>query len=216
MKKLYVFLLAVISLAMFMPSCGSTNSLEKARQNMANQKLKELKKAGWEIYGTSKTLEVALLDFYSQLDDDDAIELVGEALTTDKHLGSTKALKAAQEKYAESARSTLEGRMKDEMSSEIDNGDPKEWEHFYASYKSEVAKEMNGQIKPCFTIIRNVGKNSKGVDKFEMQTYCVVNEVAASNARQRAYVMSARENDMVSKYGLQISNYVKDVVRVDN
>ena len=214
MKKLYVFLLAVLSLAMFMPGCSSTNSMGNPNQNMANIKLKELKKAGWEVYGTTKTLEMVLMEFYQKLESEDAIEVVGEATSTSKQLGSTSALQAAQSKYAQSASSYLEGRVESDLSNELKDGDMKELQKLLASYKTQLGKEMNGQVKAGFYLARRVGKNSQGRDIYEVQCYCIVDESAASLARQRALVMSARENDLASKYGTRLSDYVKESVRM--
>ncbi len=212
MKKLYTILLAAIVVIMALPSCSSLSPMDKARQNMANTKLKELKKEGWKIEG-SKTLEVALLDHYQKLEDDDAVEVIGEAITSSLNLGSRKALQSAQGKYAESASSYLKGSIENELSSEIKDGDAKEMERFYASYQSQVAKEITGQIKESFTIFRNIGKNQKGNDKYEVKVFCIVNEEAASMARQRALVNSARESDLASKYSSQFSNFAKEPVR---
>ena len=52
--------------------------LERATNKMYKEKVKEYKREGWKLTGSSKTLEVALLEHYEKLKDPNNTELVGE------------------------------------------------------------------------------------------------------------------------------------------
>ena len=55
-------------LAMVMPMAVAQNKLlEKAQKKEYKAKIKEFKKEGWKLYGSSRTIEVALLTHYDKL-----------------------------------------------------------------------------------------------------------------------------------------------------
>ena len=60
MKKFLVFFLAIL-FAMPVMVQAQNKELEKQLKKEYKQKLKQLKKEGWQIYGTSRSLEVSLL-----------------------------------------------------------------------------------------------------------------------------------------------------------
>lgn len=65
MKKIITILLM---LAMVMPMAVAQNKLlEKAQKKEYKAKIKEFKKEGWKLYGSSRTIEVALLTHYDKL-----------------------------------------------------------------------------------------------------------------------------------------------------
>lgn len=54
---------------MFMPvmTNAQNKALEKALKKEYKTKMKEYKKEGWKVFGTSRSLEVALLTHYDKL-----------------------------------------------------------------------------------------------------------------------------------------------------
>ena len=81
MKKL----LTLLFLQAFVFSLSTTNAqnkaLDKALQKEYKTKMKEFKKGGWEIFGSSRSLDVALLNHYDKLNKggDNTYEIVGIA-----------------------------------------------------------------------------------------------------------------------------------------
>ena len=200
-------------MAMIMPSCSSTSNLEKARNRQTEAKMKEFKKEGWKIYGTPRSLEVALLEFYEELKSDEVSEYMGEATAfVSKSVGSQMALSSAAIKYAQNASSVLRGRIIRDLFGNADDV-PAEFDKFYAAYETKVEKEIKGELRPSFSVIRSKGKNEKGQEVFEMQTYCLVNESAASRARLRALEDAMRESEAAQKYAKKVSDFVQEAFK---
>lgn len=213
MKKLSVILMLVLSAIMIMPSCSSTSNLEKARARQAEAKMKEFKKGGWTIYGTPKSLEVALLEYYDALKDPNMKEEMGEASAfVSKSVGSQMALNSAMIKYAQKASSHMRGRVIRDIFGNADEV-PEEFDKFYAAYENKVEAEIKGEVVPCFSVIRSKGKGEKGQEVFEMQTYCLVNESAASKARLRALEDAMKESAAAQKYAKQVSDFVQEAFK---
>lgn len=213
MKKLSVLLMFVLSMAFVMPSCSTTSRLEKERDRQYKTKIKEFKKEGWKIYGTPRSIEVALLEYYDELKKEDISEVMGEATAfISKSVGSQTALNSAATKYAQLASSVLRGRVVRDMFSDSDEV-PAEFDKFYAAYETKVEKEIKGELIPSFTVIRSKGKNDKGQEIFEMQTYCLVNESAASKARIRAMENALKESEMAQQYARKVSDFVQEAFK---
>lgn len=216
MKKLSVLLMFVLSMAMIMPSCSTTSKLEKAREKQFKTKMKEFKKEGWTIYGTVKSLDVALLEYYEELEKEGVVEVMGVASAfVSKNIGSNAALNSAINRYAQAAASKVRGRVVSDMFGNADDV-PTEFDKFYAAYENKVEKEIKGELKPCFSVIRSKGMNEKGQEIFEMQTYCLVNESAATQARIRALEDALRESEAAQKYAKQVSEFVQEGFKVED
>lgn len=54
--------------------------LERETSKMYKAKIKEYKKTGWKLAGSSKTLEVALLEHYEKMKDPQKVELVAPTM----------------------------------------------------------------------------------------------------------------------------------------
>ena len=77
----------VIMIAMMLALCcpsvslAQNKALSKALKKEYKTKMKEYKKEGWKIFGSSRSLDVALLTHYDKLNNggDDVYEVVGVA-----------------------------------------------------------------------------------------------------------------------------------------
>ncbi len=216
MKKLSVLLMFVLSMAMIMPSCSTTSKLEKAREKQYKTKMKEFNKEGWKVYGTARSLDVALLEYYEELKNEGVIEVMGVASAfVSKNVGSNAALNSAINRYAQTAASNVRGRIVSDLFGNADDV-PAEFDKFYAAYENRVEKEIKGELRPSFSVIRSKGKNEKGQETFEMQTYCLVNESAASKARIRALEDALKESEVAQKYAKQVSDFVQEGFKVED
>ena len=210
MKKLGMFLALALVMAVVMPSCKSSSPLEKARKNQAKNKLAELKKEGWTVYGSAKTLEVELLEFYDALDKEGAKQMVGVASSfISKNVGKQTALNSACNEYAREAQSFVRGRVVSDMFNNADDV-PAEFDKFYAAYESIVAKEIKGELTHKFSIIRSKGKNEKGQEVFEMQSFFILNENEASKARVQAMQNAFKESNLAQEYANKVANFVQE------
>ena len=123
--------------------------LAKQLKKQYKNKLKELKKEKWQIYGSSRTLEVALLSHYDKLakDGEDAHEIIGTATKfKSKNIGHQTAINNACNIYARQAGSHVKGRVVSDMGANSDSI-VNEFDHFYGAYQSLVEKEIKGEMQ---------------------------------------------------------------------
>lgn len=206
MKKIIAILMALCLLIPTMEAADVSKQLEKARNKEMKAKLKEYKKEGWKVFGTSHTIEVALLSHYDKLGKlgEDGYEQVGIATNfKSKNVGKQMAANAAMTDYAQKAGSTLKGRIVSDMSADGTSG-LEEFEHFYAAYERLVEKEIKNELAESYSVIRDMGNGN-----FELQTFYVVSENAASKARQRALEEAMKESALAQKHAQKISDFVR-------
>ncbi|MDE5822439.1 MAG: hypothetical protein K2H63_08175 [Paramuribaculum sp.] len=207
MKKIIMFLLAVI---LMVPAVEAENKqLQKALKKEYKAKMKEYKKGKWELFGSSRTLEVALLQHYDQLNNlgEDAREVVGIASRfKSKNVGHQQAINNACVTYAQQAGSHLKGRVVSDMAA---NGDDTsaEFDHFYAAYERLVEKEIKGEMSESYSIIRCINPKT---GEYEMQTFFIVNESAATRARIRAMENALKESEAAQRHAKKVSDFVKE------
>ena len=106
--------------------------------------------------------------------------------------------------YAQKAGSHVKGRVVSDISGDGTEG-TSEFEHFYAAYEREVEKEIKGELEQSFTVIRENGDGT-----FEMQSYFIASESAATKARIRAYENAMKESAAAQKYAGKISDFIKE------
>ena len=205
MRKIVMFLLTFCLVA---PVVDAQNkALEKELKKEYKDRKKELKKGGWEIFGTSRSADVTLLKHFDKLNTlgDDAKEVVGIASRfKSKNVGKQMAVNNACLTYAQAAGSYVKGRVMSDMAGDgVDTEG--EMDNFYAAYERLVEKEIRGEMEESYSIIRDNGDGT-----FELQTYFIVNESAASKARIRAMEEAAKESAAAQKYANQISEFVQE------
>ena len=206
MKKIIIMLLAM---TMFIPvtTNAQNKALEKALKKEYKTKMKEYNKEGWKVFGTSRSLEVALLTHYDKLTTlgENGYEVVGIcARYKSDNVGHQAAINNACNTYARNAGSAVKGRVVSDMAS---NGDDtsSEFDHFYAAYETLVEKEIKGELQESFSIYKTLGNGEK-----TMQTYFIVNEDAATKARIRAYENALKESEAAQKYADKVSQFVRE------
>ena len=207
MKKIIMLILAVI---LMVPAVEAENKqLQKALKKEYKAKMKQYKKEKWKLFGSSRTLEVALLQHYDQLNSlgEDAHEVVGIASRfKSKNVGHQQAINNACITYAQQAGSHLKGRVVSDIAA---NGDDTsaEFDHFYAAYERLVEKEIKGEMSESYSIIRCIDPKT---GEYEMQTYFIVNESAATRARIRAMENALKESEAAQRYAQKVSDFVKE------
>jgi Ca2+-binding EF-hand superfamily protein len=205
MKKLIMFLMA---LCMVVPAVNAQNNkaLNKALKKEYKMKMKEFKKDGWKLYGSSRSLDVVLLKHYEKLNQEgeENYEVVGTCSKfKSKNVGHQTSINNACNIYARQAGSQVKGRIVSDLAGSDDV--EAEFDHFYAAYETLVEKEIKGEMQESFSVIR---ENSDG--NYEMQTFFVVNESAASRARVRAMENAAKESAAAQKYAQKVSEFVRE------
>jgi len=205
MKKIILFLMAFCLMA---PAVNAQNKLlEKKRKQEYKTKMKEYKKENWKLFGSSRSLDVALLTHYDKLNNlaDDGREVLGIASKfKSKNVGKQMAINNACITYAQQAGSHVKGRVVSDMAGDGVEAD-KEFDHFYAAYERLVEKEIRGEMQESYSIIRDNGDGT-----FEMQVYFIVSEKAATQARIRALENAAKESAAAQKYAQKVSDFVRE------
>ena len=200
----------ILAVIFMVPAVEAENKqLQKALNKEYKAKMKEYKKEKWKLFGSSRTLEVALLQHYDQLNSlgEDAHEVVGIASRfKSKNVGHQQAINNACITYAQQAGSHLKGRVVSDIAA---NGDDTsaEFDHFYAAYERLVEKEIKGEMSESYSIIRCIDPKT---GEYEMQTYFIVNESAATRARIRAMENALKESEAAQRYAQKVSDFVKE------
>ena len=210
MKRLLVF---GIIMSMFMgaasvPAGAQNKALQKAMKKEYKLKMKEYASEGWKVFGTSHTLDVALLTHYDKLSQDGVTEVMGTAVSSNKNIGKDKMLMSACVTYAQKVGSSIKGRIIEDMSSIVSTEELAEFEHFYEAYGNNVQAEIKGELRSSYSVYRPV--TIQGKEAFEFQTYYIVDENEASRARIRAFQNAARESAVAQKYADVVSEFIKE------
>ena len=205
MKKILLFIIAMV---LAVPAVNAQNKiLQKAIKKEYKSKMKEYKKEGWKLFGSSRSLDVALLKHYDKLETlgDNAYEIVGIcAKYKSDNVGHQAAINNACNTYARNAGSHVKGRVVSDMAS---NGDDTsaEFDHFYAAYETLVEKEIRGEMQESYAIYKTLGNGEK-----TMQVYFIINEDAATKARISAYENAMKESEAAQKYANKVSEFIKE------
>lgn len=190
-KNILLLLLLVILIGSVAEA--STNHPQQRSEKEYKAKIKEYKRGKWEIFGSSRTLEVALRQHYDRLNflGKDSREFVGIASRfKSKSIGHQQAILNACLTYAQQAASHLKGRLVTNLIA--DSTDPsQEYEVFYADYEQLIEKEIKGELSESYSIIRCLNTET---GEYEMQTYFLVNENDAREARVRAVKRALSES----------------------
>lgn len=194
MKRILVIFIAMISMMIIVPSVSYAQ--DKATLKEIKKKLKEFKKEGWKIYGSTSTLETALTNHKKKTNGGGYYEVQGAASVTDskhKNVLHQAAQANACASYAGECRKVI-GQTVSEMA--LASEEAAEFERFAATYQTKVEKEIKGELRESFAIIKEVSAN-----QLDMQVFYTVKDNAALKSLENA----AKESEVVRKYIKQIS-----------
>ena len=179
--------------------------LSKERDAEYKKKIKEYKKEGWKLSGSSRSIEVALLEHYQKVaESEQNKEFVGE-VSQCKSINVCKnfALTNAQNRYAGLASGNVKGRIESLL--RADANDPEiEIDKFIAAYENQVKAEVSGVLTESYSIVKD-GNGGK-----EYKTFFILNEEKAGMARAKALERSLRETKVAIKEAEEISKFVKE------
>ena len=212
MKKLMMMLLAVCMMVTTAQAQGLTKEQAKAVNKEVKKKLKELKKGGYEIFGSSRTLEAVLTKHYTTLETegDKVIEIVGYSTAKSANLAASAAQNSAANRYATTAGQLVKGRVLSDGA--LNSADlAEEFDKFYAAFEGKVQQEIRGELRPSFSV-----KHSNPDGTISVESYFIVNEDAASRARIKAFENSKNESAAAQKYAQKVSDFVNERVVPEN
>ena len=182
---------------------AQSKQLQKARAKMVKKQIKKYKKEGWIVDGTTKSLEVALMEHYEKLNtDENNREIVGSVSgCNSRNLCQNQAMNNAMIKYAQEAKSHVMGR----ITSEVGNVSQNELEGFYSAYERLVSASIEGELNLSISLYKVKEDGSKEYDSF-----FIINESKASKKRIKAMQDAAKESEAAQKYAKQISDFVRE------
>ena len=202
MKKIIMFLMAAFMLSV-VPT--TAQELSKSEKKAMKAKLKEFKKEGWKIFGSTSTIDLALEKHMIKLQSEDAIEVPGIASSfKSKNVGKQMALNSAMTNYASMMDSEIKGKVVSDMQGDGEFSET-EFEKFYAAFKRSVQTTIKDELKESFSIIRDKGNGTS-----EMQTFFIVDKHAASQARVRALEQAGKESVAAQLYAKVVQKFIEE------
>ena len=202
MKKIIMFLMAVFML-LVVPA--TAQELSKSEKKAMKAKLKEFKKEGWKIFGSTSTIDLALEKHMLKMQSEDAIEVPGIASSfKSKNVGKQMALNSAMTNYASMMDSEIKGKVVSDMQGDGEFSET-EFEKFYAAFKRSVQTTIKDELKESFSIIRDKGNGTS-----EMQTFFIVDKHAASQARVRALEQAGKESVAAQLYAKVVQKFIEE------
>ena len=202
MKKFIMFLMAAFMLSVIP---ATAQELSKSEKKSMKAKVKEYKKQGWQIFGSTNTIDLALEKHMIKMQSEDAIEVPGTASSfKSKNVGKQMALNSAMTYYASMMDSEIKGKVVSDMQGDGEFSET-EFEKFYAAFKRSVQTTIKDELKESFSIIRD-----KGNGTYEMQSFYIVDKKAASKARMRAIEQAAKESVAAQIYAKGIEKYLNE------
>lgn len=223
MKTINVIVLAVGLMAA--ASCGILKSnkasskkvmtLEEAREQEYLARKEQLKEGGWQVYASSRSLEVLLLTHYDKLNTkgDDVTEVVGTwENITDLGQGLDATDVAASQRYAAMSGAFIRGRQTQDGAS---MGSGEDFSHFYGAYERLLQKEIKGELQRSYTIYRQTGVSKSGKPLYQMESYYIVDQERASKARIQAYQLALKETEIAQETAVKIANFVAEGFQVE-
>lgn len=216
MKKIFAVLMAAIVCLSFssVEAKSISKVLEKQRTKEYKAKVKKLNKEGWQIFGSSHTIEVALLSHYEKLMQEGVNEQVGTATSSMKNIGTAKLLQDACEKYATQQGSEIKGLTVTEHGSEMTEEDLMEMDQFLQGFESKVSAEINGELKPSYVIYRQV-KTPSGKAAYEFEGYFIVDQESAHKARMKAMKAMMQEQEAMHKLSAKTQEWIHEAFDKD-
>ena len=202
MKKIIMFLMAAFMLSV-VPA--TAQELSKSEKKSLKAKVKEFKKEGWKIFGSTSNIDLALEKHMLKLQSEDAIEVPGIASSfKSKNVGKQMALNSAMTNYASMMDSEIKGKVVSDMQGDGEFSET-EFEKFYAAFKRSVQTTIKDELKESFSIIRDKGNGTS-----EMQTFFIVDKHAASQARVRALEQAGKESVAAQLYAKVVQKFIEE------
>ena len=184
---------------------ASAQELSKSEKKSMKAKIKEFKKQGWQIFGSTSTIDLALEKHMLKMQSEDAIEVPGIASSfKSKNVGKQMALNSAMTNYASMMDSEIKGKVVSDMQGDGEFSET-EFEKFYAAFKRSVQTTIKDELKESFSIIRDKGNGTS-----EMQTFFIVDKHAASQARVRALEQAGKESVAAQLYAKVVQKFIEE------
>jgi hypothetical protein len=208
MKKVFFMPLimgAMLCFGIVAANAQSDRKYNKEMEKVYKKKTKEMQKEGWQVTGTSLTLEAAIMKHLRTYNSDDKNQELITHVSMCKSLNvcQAQALNNALIRYAENAGSYVRGRVVSDLFNNASGDVPEEFDKFYAAYERLVSAEIKGEVRFSVAFEK---KNGSGKS---YQAWFLVNEEKAGQARMRAMQRAFEETKLAQQYANQVSDFVR-------
>ena len=205
MKKIFMY--SLLLLTMVFGASATVMAQSKALQKDVKKRVKELKKEGWTMLGSTTTMDYAVMKYrtYIEGDEDNRIELIGIAVGANPKIGRENAVMTGIANYAARAKAQVVGKVKSLMSSDASKVSDEEIDKFGAAYESGVNTKIAGLVKQHFVLVRD--KDGKK----EFNAFMSIDESAAKKAREEA-AKEARRKTAVEDLSEEVDKFIGEPV----
>ena len=193
MKKTILIMLAALGLILAAPAAAQDKDIAKLYKKELKQRKAAIKKNKQELFGTSRGIDVALLNHFMALDSggDDAMEIIGYAHAKSKNLLATAAQNSVAQRYAAHASAQIKGMLKQTLEGDAEDVD-NEVDKISATYLTKVEAEIKGELKPSYSLIKQASDGA-----WDLEAYYIVNQTKATNARRNALNAALKEHNRI-------------------
>jgi hypothetical protein len=188
--------------------------LEKQMKKEYKAKMKELSQGGWQVMGTSHSLEVALLKHYDALTQDDVYELEGVSTSSQKNIGTAKLQQDAIEKYTTQIGMSIKGRVTTQHGSQVSSDAMEEIDSFLQGFDGKVQAELKGELKLSYMIYREA-KQPNGKPCYEFEGYFIVDIEEAHQARMKAFQQMLAESRAHQKIAKETAEWINEAFEAE-
>jgi len=217
MQKI-ITLMLTLTLLVFQPitlsdlSAQSAKTRQKELNKQYKKQIKNYKKEGWKLFGSSNTIEVALIEHYDKLNEG-MIEFEVTTISTSKSIGKEKLHMAACAEFAKQLAGDFQGHITEDLGEVLrqnaaDDANAKSIETLCAAYENSVARSFKGELKLSYGVFReNVMNNGKKM--YEFKAYYLINPGAVERASLTAFEEAAKESAILRAHATQVSEWIK-------
>ncbi len=209
MKRIIAF--AVLVFAIVFGGVATVNAQSKELKKDVKKRVKQLKKEGWTLSGSTQTLDYALLKYRTYLEEDteNRVEIVGIALGKNPKVGRDNAVISGISNYAARAKAQVVGKLKSLASSNASDEDVQEIDRFGAAYETGVNAKLSGLVKQHFVLVRTLDNGSK-----EFNVFMSLDEKKAKEAREKA-ALEAKQKAELKDLSSQVEEFIGEPVSAE-
>ena len=203
MALVSIFLLTSVPQAVF-----ANKTMQKHLDREFKRKMKEYRKEGWKLAGSSRSLEVTLLQHYEKLNANPDLLVIEGVATQCRSLGvcSQVALNDAQNYYARLVSGKIQGAFGTIIRAN-DNRPQDEINKMVGGLLNEIEADLSGILTPSYSIVRENGANKSYKTYFFVDTQKVGEMIGATLER------SIKETKLTIEEARSISRFVQEELK---
>lgn len=205
----FVVIVLIVGSPMTLTSCarrvneGREKHIEYTSDKELNRKVNEWTKEGWEIHGSTRTLEGALRRHNERMEaNPNLTERIGTA-TNCKSAAVCRltALNNASVDYSMSVANEVDGRFRQELS--VDESNEKEYNKLEATFSGKLEGGIRSQLEESFALIKT--KNGKS----EYMIFFLLDRNAAAKMQEKAFEQVMEEAGIQPETRIKLRELMK-------